>query len=292
LPDVLILGASGMLGHVVLRNLASSCDVVGTVRQPADAYRGHPLIEAAHLLGNVDAAHIETIDRALSIAQPKLVINCMGVIKQSVAGQDPVASIRINTLFPHELAALCVRRGCHLIHISTDCVFSGRRGNYGETDIPDAEDLYGRSKLLGEVTGTGCLTLRTSLIGRELRERLGLLEWFLSQRGRHVKGYTGAIFSGVTTREMARIITKLYRSDSFLEGLWHVAGPSIDKYNLLRQIDLVFKTKTVIQPDNTIELDRSLDGTAFSNRTGYVAPSWTTMIDELARDAAAYDRVG
>src|SRR5207253_2340396 len=154
---------------------------------------------------------------------------------------DPVVCLSINSLFPHRLARLCHAAKARLIHVSTDCVFSGRKGNYTEADQPDAEDLYGRSKLLGEVQGPGCLTLRTSIIGRELDTRQGLVEWFLSNQGRKVKGYRRAIFSGLTTDALSELIGRIILNHPDLEGLWHVASAPINKFELISLVRDVFK---------------------------------------------------
>jgi dTDP-4-dehydrorhamnose reductase len=280
--EILVLGATGMLGSAILRSLNPSFDVVGTVRGRPDVYEVHPILGSTRLLGNVAAEDIGSVEAVLASARPQLVVNCIGAVKQSPAGQNPVSAITINTLFPHQLAALCQREGCRLIHISTDCVFSGTRGNYRETDAADAPDLYGRSKLLGEPSGSGCLTIRSSLIGREIRTPFGLVEWFLANRGGAVRGYTRAIFSGVTTAEMARIVARIWTEASDLEGLWHVAAAPIDKCTLLTLLDTAFATQTAIEPDDSVVCDRSLDGTAFRRRLRYAPPAWETMIAELA----------
>jgi len=278
-----------MLGHVVLRTLMPVHEVAGTIRGNPETDAVGPLLRSARLLGQVDASRPESVAGALAAVRPEIVVNCIGAVKQNAAGQDDVLAIRLNALFPHELAKLCRAQGARLIHISTDCVFSGTRGRYRETDGPDPLDLYGRSKLLGEVAAGNCVTLRSSLIGRELRECQGLVEWFLSQRGGTIKGYARAIFSGVTTYEMARVIRGLCEADSGItNGLWHVAAEPIDKYALLQRLNLAFSTNTRIDRDTTFACDRSLDGTAFSQRTGYRAPSWDAMIDELAESSADY----
>jgi len=269
-----------MLGHMVVRTLSPAFTVIGTVRGEAACAGGSA--DGYRMLGHVDASQPTSVARALETARPEVVVNCIGAVKQVAAGQDHVLAVRLNALFPHELRDLCGRHGARLIHISTDCVFSGRRGNYRETDEADPLDLYGRSKLLGEIVAADCLTLRCSLIGRELRERHGLVEWFLGQRGGSIRGYSGAVFSGVTTQEMARVIALLCQPTSSLSGLWHVAAAPIDKYSLLQRLNEAFGTCTRIERDTAFVCDRSLDGSAFSQRTGYRAPGWDAMIEELA----------
>jgi dTDP-4-dehydrorhamnose reductase len=233
--------------------------------------------------GAEDAASL--VD-ALDQAQPDVVVNAIGVVKQLDAASDPRVAIRINALFPHELAQLARRRGARLIHFSTDCVFNGKGGPYRESDPPDATDLYGRTKLLGEVVGTGCLTLRTSIVGHELASAHGLLGWFLGQRGRAVKGYARALFSGVTTDAMAALVGRIAVEFPALEGTWQVAGPAIAKYDLLQLFEQRYRTGSAIARDDTVTIDRRLDGSRFGAATGWAAPSWPAMIDEMAREAA------
>jgi dTDP-4-dehydrorhamnose reductase len=208
-------------------------------------------------------------------------VNAVGIVKQRIEAQDPVASIETNALFPHRLARLCTTTRARLVHFSTDCVFSGRVGRYRETDSPDPEDLYGRTKLLGEV-GPPHLTLRSSLIGLEAGGRQGLVEWFLASRG-SVQGYRRAIFSGLTTLEMSRLVARLLDRHAGLEGLWHVASEPIDKYTLLGRLARALDRRDVtIEPVDEPICDRSLCGDAFAETTGYRAPSWDAMLAELA----------
>jgi dTDP-4-dehydrorhamnose reductase len=229
----------------------------------------------------VDITEVDTIKALLDAIRPASVINAAGVVKQRNDGAAAV--IAVNALAPHQLAELCVSRGISLIHFSTDCVFSGSRGHYSETDQPDPVDLYGRSKLLGEVAGDGVLALRTSIVGLELGTHRGLVEWFLRQRGL-VPGYQRAIFSGLTTLELSRIVRQLYALGTLPAGLLHVAADRISKFDLLTQLaERLPWVPVEIEPAGEPVLDRSLCGQAFCRLTGYVAPSWQTMLDELAR---------
>ena len=251
---VLVLGAAGMLGHRVMQDLAPRFDLVGTVRTAASDYAGHPVMGRMRLLGDVRADDLGSINDALARTRPAAVVNCVGVIKQLPAAKSPLPAIGINALFPHQLAQLCQASKARLIHISTDCVFSGRKGGYTEDDSSDAEDLYGRTKFLGEVTGPGCLTLRTSIIGRELSGHVGLLDWFLQQRGRTVRGYARAIYSGLTTPVLARLIGDLLERHPGLEGLWHVSTDPISKYDLLALLNQAFGLGVTIERDETLHL--------------------------------------
>ena len=216
-------------------------------------------------------------------------INAVGVIKQRAEAQDAVASIRVNALLPHELAAACASAGARLIHLSTDCVFSGIKGGQRESDAPDPPDLYGRSKWLGEPDAPHVLTLRTSMVGRELETRFGLVEWFLAQRGGSATGYRRAIFSGLTTIALARLIGELIEKHADLAGLWHVAAEPISKYELLKLLNSAYGSPVTLTPDDGFLCDRSLDGSRFRARTGFTAPSWPDMIAALHADPTPYD---
>jgi dTDP-4-dehydrorhamnose reductase len=178
-----------------------------------------------------------------------------------------------------------------MIHVSTDCVFSGERGRYSEQDVPDAADLYGRSKLLGEISGEGLLTLRTSLIGRELRSSLGLLEWLISNRGGSVKGFSRAVFSGLTTIALASEIGVVIEEHPGLDGIWHLASEPIDKLELLTELERALELGIGIVPDDSVMVDRSLDSTRLCRETGRQPRRWDQMVDELAADATPYDEI-
>lgn len=279
---VLVLGASGMLGSAVASRLADEgFDVVAAARRLV------ALPAAASILPMADLAMGDELDRVLTAASAEAVVNCTGLVKQRDAGGDPVAAIAINALLPQRIAASCRQRRIRLIHNSTDCVFSGSpsgtrgSGGYREADPPDATDLYGRSKLLGEVGGPGCLTLRMSLIGREpAGTRQGLVEWFLSAP-EPVRGYSGALFTGMTASTAACLIARLLREQPQLHGVWHAAAEPISKLDLLHAIAARVRPSLAIEPIAEPVVDRRLDGTALAARTGWTAPSWPQMLDEL-----------
>jgi dTDP-4-dehydrorhamnose reductase len=281
---ILILGGDGMLGHRLLRQFAPNHETRVTVRQSLEAYHSYRLFDRANTYDEVDARDPSALPKVLGEFRPEAVINAVGVIKQRPDAKDGVLSIEVNSLFPHFLAGLCEARGAHLIHVSTDCVFSGGKGNYTETDRPDPVDVYGFSKLLGEVIRPGALTLRTSMIGTELARKTGLVEWFLSQRGKMINGYRKAIFSGFTTAELARIIERLLTAHPKTAGLYHVSAPPISKFDLLSRLNDRLSLDIRITPDDEIACDRSLDSARFRNEFGYVSPSWDVMLDELAAE--------
>ena len=280
-----------MLGHKIWQTFAPRFDTHVSFRGTAAQYRSSGIFDETRAVGEVSAEEFGSIARALDRVQPKVVINCIGIVKQDTAAKDPIASIDVNSLLPHKLAKLCQESDARLIHFSTDCVFSGNKGNYAESDLPDASDLYGRSKLLGEVEGAGCLTIRTSMIGRELKGSHGLLEWFLSQGDTPVRGFKNAIFSGFTTRALADVIAKVIVDHPDLSGIWHVAAEPISKFDLLTLVKQTYGLATTIEPDESFICNRSLDGTRFREATGIRPSSWPEMIERMRDDPTPYDEI-
>jgi len=278
---VLVLGASGMLGNAVYRYFAADArfETFGTVRQP-NAMQHFDTTLRAGLISHVDVLDNDDLVRVFRIVKPEVVINCIGLIKQLDSANDPLAAVPINALLPHRIARLCELVGARMVHVSTDCVFSGRQGGYVEADLPDAYDLYGRSKLLGEVDYPHAITLRTSIIGHEFGRASALVDWFLSQSDR-VKGFTKAIFSGVPTVELARIIRDYVLPHPELHGLYHVAVAPIAKFDLLTLIAQVYGKSIAIVPSDELVIDRSLDASRFHAATGYCAPAWQKLITEM-----------
>ena len=277
----LVLGVSGMLGNAVFRLFADTpgIDVTGTARSGAVTSRFREDLRSRILTG-VDVEQLDSLTRTFASVRPDVVVNCIGLVKQLAEADDPLAALPINAILPHRLARLCDLAGARLVHVSTDCVFLGTRGMYKESDAPDAQDLYGRSKLLGEVDYPHAVTLRTSIIGHELGSAHGLVGWFLSQSG-PVRGYTKAIFSGLPTVELAAVIRDRILAAPSLRGLYHVAGAPIAKYELLRLVASAYGKSTEIVPDDRVVIDRSLDGSRFSEATGYTAPPWPELVRRM-----------
>ena len=224
MTKLLIVGGAGMLGHKLWQTARTHLETWATVRTVSPALEALGVVDERTVTG-VDVNRFETLEAALDRVSPDVVVNCVGVIKQLAAAKDPIASISINALYPHLLARAARARGARVIHISTDCVFDGVAGGYTEATLTNATDLYGRSKALGEIGGPGALTVRTSIIGRELSGTSGLVEWFLSRRGGTADGYRGAVFSGFTTAALAAILLRVIAEQPALEGLYHVSAP-------------------------------------------------------------------
>ncbi len=271
-----------MLGNAIFRVLSESGthEVWGTVRnRSVNTY--FETTPSMHIVELRDVNDDAALQKLFDHLKPEIVINCIGLVKQLTDANEPLYAIPINALLPHRLAALCTTTNARLIHISTDCVFSGKSGNYHEADLPDATDLYGRSKLLGEVsTSTNAITLRTSIIGHELTTQHSLIEWFLAQQGL-IKGYTKAIFSGLPTNELARVVRDIVMPRPELHGLYHVAAAPINKYDLLTLVSQIYGKHIEIIADDKLNIDRSLNAQRFHDATGYSAPEWPALIKQM-----------
>ncbi|PUE60798.1 NAD(P)-dependent oxidoreductase [Limnohabitans curvus] len=275
---LLVLGATGMLGNAVLRLFTQSkgYQVFGSVRSSA-VRQLLPIDLHPNIFTGVDVENIDSLTHLFAVVHPDVVINCVGLVKQLAEADDPLAAIPINALLPHRLARLCEVAGARLVHMSTDCVFSGAKGNYVESDLPDAYDLYGRSKLLGEVDYPNAITLRTSIIGHELAGNRSLIDWFLSQTGA-VQGYKNAIFSGLPTVEIARIIHDHLLPNPDLHGLYHVSAEPINKFDLLSLVSKEYGKEIAIHPKDDFKIDRSLNSDRFRLATGFQPEPWPELI--------------
>lgn len=283
---VLILGSTGMLGHTLFTQLSlqKNLDVYATARTSRGLSQWFSQDLVKRIRADVDADNFDTVIHAFASIQPDIVINCIGLIKQLPIASDPLSAITINSLLPHRISMICRSAGARMIHISTDCVFDGKRGNYTENDSSNADDLYGRSKFLGEVAyPPHCLTLRTSIIGHELKGKLGLIEWFLAQQGK-VRGFTKAIYSGFPTIEFARIIADYVLPNNELTGVYHVSSDPISKYDLLNLVAKVYGKKIEIETYDEPQQDRSLDSSLFRSLTGYIPPSWSELVNRMYQD--------
>ena len=280
---ILVLGGDGMLGHQLLRTLGAAHEVKVTLRRALDAYAPTGIFGATNAFMGIDARAPETLRSVLAQFRPDAVVNAIGLVTQRAGEQDIVSHLEINALFPHRLWSLCREHGARLVHVSTDAVFSGARGGYREDDPPDPVDTYGRCKLLGEVTGPGALTLRTAIIGLGLTRRTGLIDWFLQQRG-EVRGYRNAVFSGITTKELSRVVGRILTGFASASGLYHLSAAAISKFDLLSGLRDRLGLALRIIPEDAPRIDRSLDSTRFRAAFSYSPPSWGQMLDELAED--------
>lgn len=278
---VLILGATGMMGNTLFRFLDQNpnYEVYGTIRSRHDR-QFFSESQNKKISTDLDLSGVGMINELLSSIKPKVLVNCIGLVKQLVEADDPLQVIPINSLLPHQLAKLCLSHSCRLIHLSTDCVFSGSRGNYVETDFADARDLYGRTKFLGEVDYPNAITLRTSIIGHELQSNKSLLNWFLRQE-EEVQGFTDAIFSGLPTVELSRVIQDFVIPNETLHGTYHVSSDPIDKFSLLNLIKIIYRKEISIIPSDKLKINRALDSSRFRIATGYSPSSWDKLIQDM-----------
>jgi dTDP-4-dehydrorhamnose reductase len=291
---IIVLGAAGMLGHKVFQKLRAHYP--GTLATMWEDVTQPPLdrvdlLQGADVIPGVDVTDFPRLQRLLADIRPDYIINCVGIVKQRDEAKKAIPSVTINSLLPHMLAQFSAEWGGRVIHPSTDCVFSGRKGAYTEDDASDAEDLYGKSKFLGELsTVDNGLTLRTSIIGRELVTHHSLLDWFLAQQGRTVSGYTRVIYSGVTTNQFAKVVQWLIAHYPSLHGLYQLVASPISKHDLLALFEQAYHVDVEIVPDDSVVSDRSMRGDRFYAATGYVSPSWPHLVEELAQDETPYDQ--
>jgi len=286
---VLIVGATGMLGHKMALKLAQKkYEVFATLRQSIPPFFKSNTVDTLKMIEGVDAYDLASVQSAMDQSKPDFVLNCIGIVKQLDESKSAIPSITINALFPHQLAKIANEAGAHLIHFSTDCVFSGTKGPYKQTDPSDVNDLYGLSKFMGEVSGEGALTIRSSIIGREFAKPTGLLEWFLSQKGKTVNGYKNALYTGLTTNAMADLVDFIIQSYPTLSGLYQVSSEAISKFDLLQLVNKAYGTNITIKPDEAFHCDRRLVMKEFSDKTGWYPKSWEIMIKAMLDEDSQY----
>lgn len=285
---VLIFGGNGMLGHKLVQAWQNRFDVYTTIRKSFAELEYLQIFERNKTFDNVEVENFASIVKIIDEVQPDVIVNAIGIIKQLPTSKNIVKTLEVNSIFPHKLAEICQARKIRFITISTDCVFNGKKGNYTEEDISDAEDVYGKSKNLGEVIGENCLTIRTSIIGREIETSHSLVDWFLSNEGGKVKGFTKAIYSGFPTIVLADILANLIENHPNLSGLYQISSNPIDKFSLLQIIREAYNVTILIETDTNFEIDRSLNCDKFKNVTGFSPKSWKEMIRLLAEDSQKY----
>ena len=287
---VLVVGGGGMLGHKLVQTFNGKFDVWTTLRGRLSDYEKYEFFNKNHTLDNIDIEKFESVENIVKKVKPEFIVNAIGIIKQLPSSKNVIKTLTVNSIFPQKLVELAGKYNAKLVQISTDCVFDGVKGNYNEDDISNATDIYGKSKSLGEITEGNCLTLRTSIIGRELETSHSLVEWFLSNRGKKIKGFSNAIYSGFPTIVLAEIIADLIQNHQALTGLYHVSSEPINKFELLKLLNKAYQAKVEIEPFEDFRIDRSLDSTRFRQKTGFSPASWETMIERMANDPTTYDR--
>jgi dTDP-4-dehydrorhamnose reductase len=285
---ILVLGGNGMLGHRATAVLSARHDVTATVRKPDPA--AEAFAPTARFVSGVSAEDLASVAAVISETRPDAVLDCIGIVKQRAEAHDAIASVQVNSLFPHQAAKLATDAGARFVHVSTDCVFTGACGGYTEGDVPDAFDLYGRSKLLGEVVDVaGAVTVRTSIVGWEIENPTGVLEWFAARRGGRCDGYTHAVFSGLSTTDLVAVMERLCTEWTDVDGLWHVSNEPVDKFELLTLVRDACGWDIEIDPADEPVIDRSLDSTRFRDRTGWRPREWAETAAALAAERGAYE---
>lgn len=279
----LVLGGDGMMGHKLLEVLSGHVDLYVTYRKKAGIIHPKNLV-----FENMDVNEWGKLETVISIVKPDVIINCVGIVKQKKS--DDLDLMLVNNIFPKKLASYCIENNVRLFHLSTDCVFSGVQGNYKETDTPCPVDIYGASKYFGEVHGPGIITIRTSMIGWQVKDFGSLLSWFVLQRGKNISGYQNVIFSGLSTAVLSKLILDLILVYSIPPGLYHIPGPAISKFDLLNKIKDQMGLVVEIEPEYSYHIDRSLCGDKFYNATGWRSPSWNEMIAEVVSEWPRYKK--
>ncbi len=287
---VLIFGGSGMLGHKLVQTFNSKFETWTTLRDNSSRYFRLGIVDSDRVVENVSVENDQGIVRAIDAAKPDVIINAVGLVKQLPSSKSVIKTLTVNSIFPHRLAEFAEKTGSRLITISTDCVFNGRRGMYTEGDVSDAEDIYGKSKNLGEVAQPNCLTLRTSIIGREIDTAHSLVEWFLANRGGKVKGFRKAIYSGFPTIVLAEILADVIDNQSKLAGLYHISSDPINKFDLLCLLRDAYGIDAEIEPSEELCIDRSLNSEKFRKATGFMPMEWKDMVGMMANDSTPYEQ--
>ena len=278
---ILILGVNGMLGHKFLYHLAQNdqFEVIGTIRRKKYNFPSVFKDLNFNLITQLDCKDLKNIKQLVSEAD--VVLNSIAMIKQKTS-VSPEEFLEVNGIFPHKLAQICWFSETRLIHISTDCVFSGKRGWYSEEDVPDPIDVYGVSKAVGEIRYGKNLTLRTSIIGTELETSYGLLEWFRQTEDESVSGFKKALWSGFTTDWLAELITRVILELPNLRGLYNIGTKKpIDKYSLLHLINDRFNLNKKISEDTSFVIDRSLNSELFFKITKFPRPTISQQVSRI-----------
>lgn len=288
-PRIVILGGGGTLGHKLWQYLpARFPDTFVSIRKKKDFYARCGLFAGQNVIDGLDLRDFSRLNSVLNDIKPAVIVNCAGVTLRSKEALDKNSAISINALLPHRLAEWCSHTGARLIHFSTVCVFDGKTGGYTEESQPDARDLYGMTKTLGDVSASFALTLRSSFIGREIFGGAELLEWFLAQKGKKIKGFTKAMFTGLTTNKLAEVVGGLIENHPGLNGLYHVSSETVSKYDLLRLMKEAYGLEVRIEPDDSFECRRDLNGDRFAKAVGFACPPWKRMMAEMAADRTPY----
>lgn len=279
---ILIFGAGGMIGHRMFKTLKKQGhEVFGTLKKDLKEYDQFNIFKKSEIVTHLDVLDSKYVIESLNQIQPDVVLNCVGITLRKPEITDEAYCTKVNAEFPHLLDRWCTENKKYLIHFSTDCVFSGKDGPYTEDSVKSATDIYGRTKAAGEVSSAYSLTLRGSMIGLELFGKTELLEWALSQKGQTIKGYSQAIYSGITTNLMGDLVSKIIAKPPFLTGLYQVSSDPISKYDLLVLINKVFNLNMTILKEEAHATSKVLISKKIQNQIGFICPGWNEMLDQI-----------
>lgn len=283
---ILILGGNGMIGHKMYQIISKKYDDTWvTLRNGLNTYKYGFIYNRNRVIDNIDLSNFVRIEVELNHLMPDVIINASGITIRRGVNAILSNSIITNSALPHFLNEWVVKHNKRLIHFSTDCVFSGRKGDYFENDFKDAYDNYGLTKSLGEVNNSAnAITLRGSMIGRELENKTELLEWFLLQSFNTITGYSKVIYSGITTIQMAKIVQTLIESFPYLSGVFNVSSVPISKFMLLTLFENEFKIGSEIISDDSIVSNKNLISNKLYSILNIPIPNWDDMINQLGED--------
>ena len=282
---ILVFGATGMIGHKMFQLLTmNNLEASGTVRHAPANYLSVSFFANQRIIPSIDVTKLASVQSLLNSRNPDIIINCVGITLRKPEIKDEELCVKVNAEFPHFLKKYVEVNKKYLIHFSTDCVFSGKADSYTEDSKPDATDVYGRTKALGEVSGDHALTLRGSQLGSEVFGKSELLEWAIAQSGQSIKGYDQAIYSGVTTNGVADLVADLIQRPKRLTGLYQVASQPISKYDLLCKVNQIFKLRMKIEPDSSYKNRKVLSAAKIASEIGYRCASWDQMLQQTYQD--------
>ncbi|MBC7428159.1 MAG: sugar nucleotide-binding protein [Bacteriovorax sp.] len=282
---ILIFGVGGMIGHRVWleANQIPNVEVFGLVRKSKTHYEKFGIFND-NVYYDTDVSDWVNVEHILNKLKPDVIVNALGITIRKPEMGDFNLALTVNSFFPHKLLKWAQAIQSRIIHLSTDCVFDGDQGHYLETSQPSAKDIYGKTKFLGEIEGSGALTLRFSCIGRELESHTELLDWFLLQEGKKIKGFSKAIYSGLTNIVIAKEICRVITNFSELTGVYQLSSTPITKYDLLCLAKTYFKLDVEIEKFDNYISDKSLICDKYKKGTGFNAPSWAAMLEEVVND--------
>lgn len=287
MAKILILGASGLLGHKLFQTLSARFDnVTGLLHGDRQRFVATGLFDSTNTVDQFEANDFDSVLEQLNQFSPDVIVNAVGITKRRKGITDARYARRINADFPALLSQWVTQRDRRLIHFSTNCVFDGTKASYTESSPPDCQTIYGSTKAAGEVSAAGALTLRTSFIGRELAHYTELLEWFLAQKGKVIGGYTSSLFSGVSTQYLSRVVADVIEFHPKLSGLYNLAAAKpITKYDLLCLARDVFKINVEIIPEENNLNNAVLDGSVLNRKLNLKIPTWQEMMDDIAKES-------